>query len=143
MCCCSNIAGQEIDSIQLKKGLVDTSIVEQDTMPFTFPPDSLQSGIATQDTMPFAFPPDSLQGGIDNARFTMPAVSSELAGVKISKDGLDDIIDYGAADSSFVDLKENQIHLFGRSLCQVSRIRPARQATSYLISMTMKHLHFG
>jgi len=35
--------------------------------------------------------------------------------IKISDEGLDDIIDYGSTDSSFVDLKENQIHLFGNA----------------------------
>ncbi|MEE9438263.1 MAG: putative LPS assembly protein LptD, partial [Saprospiraceae bacterium] len=35
--------------------------------------------------------------------------------IKKSNDGLDDIIDYGAVDSSYIDVKVNQIHLFGEA----------------------------
>ncbi len=102
MCCSSQIGAQQVDSLERVIEVadstatpIDTSIIEQDTIPFEMPSDSLQSAILTEDT------PNS--------------VSSNLSGVKISKDGLDDIIDYGAADSSFIDLKENQIHLFGQA----------------------------
>lgn len=105
MCFCTQLAAQVTDSLgrdslspfrgNVFTQKVDSSNMEQDTFPFTFPSDSLQAGIITQDTT--------------------PAVSNNLPGVKISNDGLDDIIDYGATDSSYVDLKENQIHLFGQA----------------------------
>jgi len=46
---------------------------------------------------------------------TFSKVSEPNEGVKISDEGLDDIIDYGSTDSSFIDVKEKQIHLFGNA----------------------------
>ena len=85
MCCSTFVGAQEIDSLRKSRKIVDTTSLPQDTIPFNFPSDSLQSASLTKDTS--------------------RSVSSSLPGVKISKDGLDDIIDYGSTDSSFVDLK--------------------------------------
>ncbi len=111
ICFCSHLQGQKMDSLSIDslnafrgnifKEKVNSSKVEKDTIPFSIPSDSLQAGILTQDSI--------------------PSVSRNLSGVKISKDGLDDIIDYGAADSSFVDLKENQIHLFGQAFVKYKK----------------------
>jgi len=93
--------GQKTDTVNLKKEIVDSAIVKQDTVPFTIPIDSLQGAILTQDTM--------------------SSVSGTTSGAKISNDGLDDIIDYGAKDSSFVDVTENQIHLFGEAFVKYKK----------------------
>lgn len=52
---------------------------------------------------------------------TISNVSDAKNDIKISDDGLDDIIDYGSTDSSFVDLKENQIHLFGNAFVKYKK----------------------
>ncbi|MDF1696202.1 MAG: putative LPS assembly protein LptD [Saprospiraceae bacterium] len=95
MCFGQNLSGQEVDSLLKKERITDTTLVKKDTIPFSFPSDSLQSDILTRDSP--------------------STVSNPTSDVKISKDGLDDIIDYGSTDSSYVDLKENQIHLFGNA----------------------------
>ncbi|MEM9549206.1 MAG: putative LPS assembly protein LptD [Bacteroidota bacterium] len=113
--CCSTFAGaQEIDSLRKSIQITDTINLPQDTVPFTLPVDSVQSEFLKKDTIPFTLPSDSLQSAT-LTKDTLNSVSSSLPGVKISKNGLDDIIDYGSTDSSFVDLKENQIHLFGEA----------------------------
>ena len=101
MCIGTQLRGQEVDSLANEKEIVDSIILKRDTIPFSFPPDSLRTDSLTI---------DSLTG-----------VSESSEGIKISKDGLDDIIDYGATDSSFVDLTENQIHLFGEAFVKYKK----------------------
>ncbi len=52
---------------------------------------------------------------------TLSNVSDSKSDIKISNDGLDDIIDYGSSDSSFIDLKKNQIHLFGNAFVKYKK----------------------
>jgi len=64
---------------------------------------------------------DTLRSDTSQTTNRASSVSGSDLGVKISKDGLDDIIDYGATDSSFIDLKENQIHLFGNAFVKYKK----------------------
>lgn len=72
------------------------------------------------DTLPFASNAsiDTIMTEIDTS------IQSRIApktGAKMSEKGLDDIIDYGAKDSSFIDLKTNQIHLFGEAFVKYKK----------------------
>jgi len=98
MCLSTFINGQVVDSLDTKSVARDSVKSPQDTIPFSVPLDSLQGGNVTQDSLP------SVSQSGDND-----------LGVKISKNGLDDIIDYGSMDSSYVDLQENKIHLYGEA----------------------------
>lgn len=67
-------------------------------------------------------------GSIDTSRTsrvltdtTFSKVSDPNEEVKISNDGLDDIIDYGSTDSSYIDVKEKQIHLFGNAFVKYKK----------------------
>lgn len=75
------------------------------------------------DTLDFSkgFPTDSLLQDSMQTMRNGTSVSSPDLGVKISEDGLDDIIDYGSVDSSYIDLKENQIHLFGNAFVKYKK----------------------
>ena len=101
MCLSTFVRGQKIDSSFLKNEVVDTTLLNIDTIPFEILIDTLQGDNVTQDST--------------------SSVPKESQGVKISNDGLDDIIDYGSTDSSFIDLKENQIHLFGQAFVKYKK----------------------
>lgn len=77
--------------------------------------------INTLDTLPKSNPIDTI--GVDSIKTDIQSskVPQANSDVKISNDGLDDIIDYGATDSSFVDLKENKIHLFGNAFVKYKK----------------------
>lgn len=95
MCLTTLAKAQEVDSVFIKNEIVDSTIINLDTVPADLTADTILSDMVTQDSL--------------------PTVSKKAPEVKMSKDGLDDIIDYGSKDSSFIDLKENQIHLFGEA----------------------------
>lgn len=101
MCNCTQIGAQVVDSLINQEEIADTLEIRQDTIPFNIPLDSIQPTVLTQDSL--------------------NPVSTDLSGVKISNQGLDDIIDYGSKDSSYIDLKENQIHLFGEAFVKYKK----------------------
>jgi len=74
-----------------------------------------------------SFLPGSTSSSVINPMDTVKTESSSdkvfdnSLGVKLSKDGLDDIIDYGSKDSSYTDLKTNKIHLFGEAFVKYQK----------------------
>jgi hypothetical protein len=73
------------------------------------------------DTLPRSLPLDSIISNSIKTDTTFSKVSESKKETKIAEGGLDDIIDYGSTDSSFVDLKENQIHLFGNAFVKYKK----------------------
>ncbi|MFT4535361.1 MAG: hypothetical protein ACJA1A_001928 [Saprospiraceae bacterium] len=73
------------------------------------------------DTLPLSLPLDSIISSSIGTDTTLSKVLESRKEVKIAEGGLDDIIDYGSTDSSFVDLKENQIHLFGNAFVKYKK----------------------
>ena len=73
------------------------------------------------DTLPTTLSLDSTISNSIKTDTTFSKVSESKKETKISDGGLDDIIDYGSTDSSFVDLKENQIHLFGNAFVKYKK----------------------
>ena len=73
------------------------------------------------DTLPRSLPLDSTITNSIKTDTTFSKVSETKKETKIAEGGLDDIIDYGSTDSSFVDLKENQIHLFGNAFVKYKK----------------------
>ena len=46
----------------------------------------------------------------------------DLSGLKISNDALDDVVDYGAADSMWLDVKNKQVHLYGSAFVKYTTL---------------------
>lgn len=73
------------------------------------------------DTLPSLLPLDSIISNSIKTDTTFSKVSESKNETKIANSGLVEIIDYGSTDSSFVDLKENQIHLFGNAFVKYKK----------------------
>ena len=88
------------------------------------PADSLRNAAIKNsqiDTLPSSLPLDSIITNEIQTDTTFSKVPESNKETKIADGGLDDIIDYGSTDSSFVDLKENQIHLFGNAFVKYKK----------------------
>lgn len=111
MCSFGQLLAQQTDSLSVDS----LTVLRKKEVP------NLQdSTIEFLDTIPFALPSDTLKDR-DLTKDSTRQVSSKPSEVKISKNGLDDIIDYGSTDSSYIDLKENQIHLFGEAFVKYKK----------------------
>lgn len=72
-----------------------------------------QQPVVPADTLPR---PDSLRQPLRDS------LSVDLNRVKISNEALDDVVDYGSADSMWFDVKRKQLHLYGAAFMKYTSI---------------------
>jgi hypothetical protein len=66
---------------------------------------------------------DSVKVGKDTIPAgTKDSVVVDLNKIKISNDALDDVVDYGAKDSMWFDVKKKQVHLYGKASVKYSKL---------------------
>lgn len=69
-----------------------------------------------------AAPPDSIPPADSLRPAFRDSLSIDLSRVKISNEALDDVVDYGSADSMWFDVKKKQLHLYGSAFMKYTSI---------------------